>query len=212
MNRRTEVKLIEVVVAIVALTLLISLAIPPINQRVKLIRCRNNFREFSAASRQWLTDNNDKMPWHVSITNGGAMEAVATGNVALVFEVMSNELNYPIYPSRAFCPADKRRVMATTFTNGFSNSNVSYFVTMDATESDPNMLALGDDHLAIDSAPVKPGILTLWTNSSVAWTAERHKKKGNVGLMDGSAWSCNDTQLLGLVRAASVPTNRLVFP
>jgi len=208
MNRRTGVKLTEIGIVVVILTLLIAITIPPINQRVKLIKCRNNLREFSAAWRPWLIDNNDKMPWHVSAANGGAMEAVALGNVAFVFEVMSNELSSP---KALICPADKRRVMATNFA-GLANSNTSYFVTMDAAESDIFMLVLGDDHVAVDAVPVNPGILTLWTNSPVAWTAERHKQKGNVELMDGSARSYSDTQLAALVRAAMVPTNRLVFP
>jgi hypothetical protein len=202
------VKLTEVGVVVVLLALLLAISIPPINQKVKLIKCRNNFREFSAAWRPWLADNNDKMPWHVSVTNGGAMEAVTLGDVAFVFEVMSNELRSP---KVLLCPADRRRSLATNFA-GLNNSNVSYFVTLDATESNPFLLALGDDHLAVDSTPVKPGVLLLWTNSPVAWTAERHKQKGNVGLMDGSAWSCSDTQLAALIRAALVPTNRLVFP
>ncbi|MFO1513268.1 MAG: type II secretion system protein [Verrucomicrobiota bacterium] len=208
MSRQSNMRLTEVVVVVLVLALLIALAIPPISQKVKLLKCRNNLREFSAAWRPWLTDNDDKMPWHVSVTNGGAMEAVALGNVAFVFEVMSNELSSP---KVLCCPADKRRIMATNFAS-MANSNISYFVTMDATETNPNMLALGDDHLVVDSVPVKTGILTLWTNSPVGWTAERHKKKGNVELMDGSVWSCSDTQLISHVRGAIVPTNRLVFP
>ena len=148
------------------------------------------------------------MPWHVSVTNGGAMEAVASGNVALGFEVMSNYLNTP---SRVYCPADQHRIKATTFAN-LANSNISYFIGIDATEESPLMFALGDGHLAIDAVPVKPGILLLWTNSPVTWTRERHKKQGNVALMDGSAQSYSDKQLTEILHSTGVLTNRLALP
>jgi hypothetical protein len=208
MNRKRRVTLTELAVVVALLVLLIALGIPQLNRSVKGIACRSNLKDFAAATRLWEADNNDKLPWQVSVTNGGAMEAVASGNVAMVFEVMSNCL---VKPSHVYCPADKRRVVATTFAN-LANSNVSYFIGIDGKEDSPYMLALGDDHLAVDGVPVRPGILPLWTNSQVTWTRERHRNQGNVGLMDGSALNYNDTELAKLLRSTGVTTNRLALP
>ncbi len=61
------------------------------------------------------------------------MERAATGNVAAVFPVMSNELNTP---KILFCPEDKIRTQATMFTaTQPGNSNISYFVNLDAVDS-----------------------------------------------------------------------------
>lgn len=168
----------------------------------------------------------------VSVTNGGAMEAVMAGNVAAVFRVMSNELSTP---QILVCPGDKRRIQATTFSESaaadrnfpgvyFSNSsNTSYFVYLDSNPSTPQMLLVGDDNLlvggkatragvAINGAPVMPGILSLWTNLPVAWSPERHEKIGNIGLADGSVQGFSSSRLVEALRNTGAATNRLAFP
>jgi prepilin-type processing-associated H-X9-DG protein len=145
---------------------------------------------------------------------------------------MSNELSTP---KILFCPEDKRRIQATTFaktvpTSGinegvcFSNSsNASYFVHLDSDSSTPQMLLLGDDNLliggkatidgvAIKGIPVKSGVLSLWTNTPVAWSDERHKKKGNIGLADGSVQEFTSSRLAEALHNTGVATNRLAFP
>jgi len=185
------------------------------------ITCTNNLKQIGLAYRQWAIDHSDQFPMEVSVTNGGAMEAVISGNVALVFQVMSNELNTP---KILLCPADqKTRRPATSFAPGFGNSNVNYFLTLDANASTPQMFLSGDDNLliggeargygvAVKGAPVKPGLLSLWTNTPVAWSEDRHKKQGNVGLADGSVLGFSSGRLAEGLRNTGVATNRLVFP
>ena len=103
--------------------------------------------------RLWEGDNNDKYPMAVSVTNGGAMELVATGNVAACFQVMSNELSTP---KILICPEDTHRDSCNQFCQGFNNSNISYFVGLDVTnETNPQMFLSGDDNFAIGGIPVK---------------------------------------------------------
>ena len=78
----------------------------------KTINCINNLKQVDLAFRQWANDHNGKLPTEVSVTTGGAMEAMAAGDVAAVFQVMSNELSTP---KILFCPADKRKIQAVTF-------------------------------------------------------------------------------------------------
>jgi prepilin-type processing-associated H-X9-DG protein len=108
--------------------------------------------------------------------------------------------------------------MAATNFKDLSNANISYFLSLDAVERYPQMILDGDDNLAVDGVRVKPGILNLWPNSSIAWTKERHRFNGNIGLADGSVVQVT---IAGLNRAIAditngVPTNnvpnRWVFP
>ena len=92
----------------------------------------------------------------VSVTNGGAMELVATGNVAACFQVMSNELSTP---KILLCPEDTHRTYATNFSTGFSGANISYFVNPDAAEAYPQMIMLGDDNLLVDGQAHSAGNL-----------------------------------------------------
>jgi hypothetical protein len=141
----------------------------------------------------------------VSVTNGGAMELVAIGNVAACFQVMSNELSTP---KILLCPEDTHRTYATNFSTGFSGANISYFLNPDAVETYPQMILDGDDNLLVDGKPVQPGIL-LWTNQTIAWTKDRHHGVGNIGMADGSAMQVTSGSLNSAVVSSTngVPAN-----
>src|SRR5208283_2838617 len=108
-----------------------------------------------------------KFPMQTSVTNGGTMELTGGRSAWIDFAVISNELSTPII---LVCPADKSRLCSTNFAVGFNNANVSYFVGLDASESQPAMFLSGDENFDIDDIPVKSGLLELSTNRSVAWT------------------------------------------
>jgi prepilin-type processing-associated H-X9-DG protein len=120
----------------------------------------------------------------VVLTNSETMKLVTNGNAYLLWQTMSNELSTP---KILHCPDDKQRTNAMSFSQGFSDANISYFFSLDAVETYPQMILDGDDNLAVDGARVKPGILILGTNRTIAWTKERHKGAGNIGMADGSA-------------------------
>jgi prepilin-type processing-associated H-X9-DG protein len=150
------------------------------------------------------------------VTNGGAIELIATGNVAACFQVMSNELSTP---KILLCPEDTKHIAATNFSTGFSGANISYFVNSDAAEIYPQMILDGDDNLLVDGKRAQSGILNLWTNSSVAWTKDRHHGAGNIGMADGSAqqetsegFQQANREALNSALAPGSATNRLLIP
>ena len=134
------------------------------------------------------------------------MESVATGNVAACFQVMSNELSTP---KILHCPEDTHRTYATNFSIGFSDANISYFLSLDAAEMYPQMILDGDDNLLVDGKPVQPGILNFRTGSTIAWTKDRHHGVGNIGMADGSAQQTASESLNSAFSSCTngVPTN-----
>ena len=150
------------------------------------------------------------------VTNGDTMELIATGNVAACFQVMSNELSTP---KILHCPEDTKRIAATNFLTSFSGANISYFVNPDAAENYPQMILDGDDNLLVDGKPVKPGILNLWTNTTIAWAKDRHHGNGNIGMADGSAQQVTsegfqraNREALNSALTPGSATNRLLIP
>ncbi len=229
-NRNDGFTLVELMISIVGLVVLALLLLPAHHKPVsaKRITCTNSLRQIGLCYRQWAIDNGDRFPMAVSVTNGGALEAVASGNLTLVFQVMSNELNTP---KILFCPTDQRRVPATTFANLTvkgavpfqGNANLSYFVGLDAEFDAPQMFLSGDDNLLVggpnrgdgvasQGTPVQPGILPLWTNTPAAWSDKRHGKSGNVGLADGSVQGFSSSKLADALRNTGAATNRLAVP
>jgi hypothetical protein len=173
------------------------------------VQCVNNLKQIGLAYRIWEGDNGDKMPMQVPAKNGGAMEPAALGNVARIFQVMSNELSTPRV---LICPADADRFAAKDFTAGFDNSHVSYFAGLDASDAQPAMFLSGDDNFAIDGVPVKSGLLLLATNAPVGWTAARHINQGNIGRADGSVMTTSSSSLRQMLVQTGVATNRLAIP
>ena len=94
--------------------------------------------------------------------------------------VMSNELGTPFILA---CLSDSRQP-ATNFAT-LANSNISYFIGLDAVEAMPELPLAGDRFLSIGRAPASK-ILTIQTNDVAAWTGKNHQGYGNVALADGS--------------------------
>ena len=165
-QRNHALTLVEVLVVIAVLAVVAAVFLPmlaAINRKSSRVDCVNCLKQIGLAYRIWAGDNNDKYPMQVSVTNGGAMELIATGNVAACFQVMSNELGTP---KILICPADTDRIAATNFTSDFNNSKISYFVGLNANTNSQQVFLSGDDNFAIDGVPVKSGLLEFSTNVS----------------------------------------------
>jgi len=230
----TWVELLVVIGMMALLAALLLPALAAAHKKDGRIGCVANLKEIGTAFRTGEEAEGGKLPMQVVLTNSETMKLVANGTAYLLWQTMSNELGRPkeFYtpyqatvtfnsdgtlgtpkdsapgtpgtPKVLYCPDDKRRKAATTFSQGFSDANISYFFSLDVAESYPQMILDGDDNLMVNGMQVKPGILNLWTNSTVAWTKERHHFNGNIGLADGSVMQVT---IAGLNRAIADSTN-----
>jgi prepilin-type processing-associated H-X9-DG protein len=215
--------LFEVLIVVAVLMLLLALLLPNMARpkyRAQRISCVNDLKQVGLAFRVWEGDNNDKYPMQVSITNGGTMELVSSGGVFPHFQVMSNEINDPRI---LFCPeeSNRTRTRADTFdlipslagqVPFTGNSNVSYFVGVDAQDSIPQALLAGDDHFTVNGSATKLGLLNLFVTNRVQWVKPRHQGFGNVAFADGSVQSFDDRELSQAIALTGLTTNRLAMP
>jgi hypothetical protein len=105
------------------------------------------------------------------------------------------------------CPADTRQP-AANLSNALSNSNLSYFLGLDAADTNPQMFLMGDRNLTNGPLPSNR-ILLLNTNLPIGWTGEMHRFQGNIGLADGSVQQFSNGRLS---EAAGSSPQRLAFP
>lgn len=203
-----ELLVVLAVIAMLGALILPSMMRPPHDGSIR-VQCVNNLKQAGLAFRIWEGDYNDLYPQAVSRTNGGAMEYQSGSTAFHHFQVMSNELSTP---KVLICPqeTDEARLVATNF-DFFCNSNVSYFAGLDASETNPAMILLGD-HNITDGTPLKNGVVALTTNKPARWTAEVHNKVGNVCLADGSVQQDSTTGLQDQLANTGVATNRLLMP
>ena len=207
-NALTRVDVLVVIGAFMLLGLCLAPALARARAKAQRIGCVCNLKQIGLSFKLWAGDHSDNYPTPVAMTNGGTMELAASGSVFPHFQVLSNELNTPRV---LLCPADKSRTPATNFVH-LSNAHISYFIGLDAGESNPQMFLAGDSNLEIDGRPVPSGILNLWTNSAIGWTAERHVRCGNVVLGDGSTQQYSSPKLREQLANTGVATNRLAIP
>jgi prepilin-type N-terminal cleavage/methylation domain-containing protein len=229
LKQKMAFTLIELLVVIAIIAILAAMLLPALaaaKRKAQRISCVNNLKEDSLAFRIWEGDNGDKYPQAVSTTQGGAQETVqhqgTAGSyaygVANVLCVMSNELSTPKILN---CPSDSRNISlvvpATNFNeilttagttttipkaDGTSVQLISYFVSGDAVESNPQMLLCGDYNIgtcvgttaAVTNfanggswSPTGTGGATVPGGSIWGWTGTTgHLKVGNVAITDGS--------------------------
>ncbi len=227
LKQKKAFTLIELLVVIAIIAILAAMLLPALaaaKRKAQRISCVNNLKEDSLAFRIWEGDNGDKYPQAVSTAMGGVQQEVYQNNTtpttpaanyswgaANVFCVMSNELSTPKILS---CPSDSRggAYIATNFSQlaagivptatAASIQGISYFVSGDANEGNPQMLLCGDYNIrpTTGSTPANTnfaggGYYTPGGASSGlspvggiwGWTGTTgHLKAGNVAITDGS--------------------------
>jgi prepilin-type N-terminal cleavage/methylation domain-containing protein len=216
--------LVELLVVVAIVGILAAILLPALSRakaRSLRISCVCNLKQVGVAFRIWALDHNDRYPMQVSITNGGTMELIGSPMVFASFAVMSNELSTP---KVLFCPSDRdrSRTVATDFPGMpggsskpilfGSDTNLSYFAGVDATDILPQMFLTGDDNLAIDGIPQKSRLVTVRNDTVLSWTKERHVYQGNIGLSDGSVQQFSAARLRDSVAYTGMVTNRLALP
>jgi prepilin-type processing-associated H-X9-DG protein len=206
-----------VLLAGVFFTLIYSM-VPPNRHRAEQINCISNLKQISLPNRIWDGDNRAtyrtwegesgliRHAWEVAMKTNADTVGLNSGQVAWI-NVMRPSSN--TFSSLKFlqCPADKET--PTTTNAAGLNIRMSYFLNLDANEEYPQEILAGDDNLAADNVPVKPGILDLSSNVSVSWAPGRHGRVNNIGLADGSVEGQSSS---GLQNAIQYSTNGTPFP
>ncbi len=136
------------------------------------------------------------------------MEIAASGLVFPHFAVMSNELSTPKFLR---CPADTSRIYATNFGSAFSDTNISYFVNIDAVEGAQSNLLSGDRNLTNKALPGRP-LVYVTKDTPLGWTGEIHSERGNLGFVDGSVYQFTNLRAREVPITARGVTNRLALP
>lgn len=192
--------LVELLVVIAIIGLLAALLLPALTDSklaAKRVLCENNLRQMGLAFQLFAHDHNSRFPMQVSTADGGALEFVQNGYLVNgqfffsyhIFQTISNEL---VAPDLLICPADTR-LPAAKFSQ-LQNTNISYFVDVNADYFKPMSILAGDRNVASNSFS-HPSILHDGGGVHLYWTRELHGFKGNVLFADGHVERWNDREL-----------------
>jgi len=203
--------LIEVIVVIAVIAVLIGIVLPwwANSRRPSTgMACSNHLKQVGVAAHIFANDNDDRFPWQISTNTGGSHEYQPAPNSAFRhFQVMSNELSTPII---LLCPQDRKRAYAMNWVAGFDNRNVSYFVGLNASESNANSILSGDRYLTASRLPIN-GFLELTAKDTIGWTKKYHNYEGSILFGDGSLQHLDSPGLQKALRDSGVATNRFAI-
>ncbi|PYK98156.1 MAG: hypothetical protein DME19_13595 [Verrucomicrobia bacterium] len=207
LNKGLTILEVSAILAILTvLAFLILAALSGAKRVAKGMSCTNNLKQIGLAVRIFANDHRDYFPMEISLKEGGTKEFAEFGLVVPHYLVMTTELSTP---QVLVCPADKRTA-APDF-NELRDGNISYFVGLDAKETNSHSLFSGDRNVD-DGSALNKRMMLVGSNQPLKWTKKIHQNYGNVLTSDGSVQQAIPSRLSDLLRDSGVATNRLAIP
>jgi len=209
-NERQALTLLEVVIVVATILVAVSLLLPFLARSKTTathVSCSNNLKQIGLAFRIFSTDSTDNFPMQVSTNRGGSGEFGLPSEVFRHFQALSNELGTPII---LVCPQD-RRIGAPGFDH-LANSNISYFVGLNAQAARPDVMLSGDSNLTTNEVAIHSGLFPITTQTRIAFTRERHAANGNICMGDGSVNSLSGWNQRKVFPNTNSFTNWLAVP
>jgi hypothetical protein len=173
----------------------------------KRLGCTSQMRQIGLAFRTWGLDKDGRFPTSVSVTNEGARELAAAGDVSFIFKVMSNELSTT---KILVCPNDANRTAATNFV-ALANTNLSYFVNVDAVETNWTVVLAGDRNLT-NRRSANSRFVSVSGATTLGWDKALHHECGNLLHADGRVDVLTNGRATISPDTNSAAVNRLAMP
>jgi len=199
-RRHGAFTLVEMLMVIAIIAILISTLLPALQgakAKAQRIQCVSNLKQVGLGFHLFAHEHDSKFPMGVSTNNGGTLEYVIYSRYATAgfylqyrhFQALSNDLSNPHV---LVCPTDTNRLNPPDFFASLANSNISYFVGVNADYNQPSSILAGDRNIT-SSVLRSSGVIRLLNGNSVQWTSSQHHYKGNMLFGDGHVDQLNNT-------------------
>lgn len=202
--------LVELLLVVVVLAVLAVVLLRPMKgwRHAGNTACINNLAQVGRAFALWSIEHADQYPMSVPSTNGGTMEFTAEGNAWRHFQPIADYAG-DLRVKVLICPSDNRKP-ATGWAD-LGNTNLSYFIGLDANRRRPQMLLTGDPNITNGLTPLHT-VLNLVPDQPAGYAGRLHGLMGNLGLADGSVQGFSTLSLRRWLASTGDLTNRIALP
>lgn len=215
-NRNPGFTLIEAIMATIFIALFAFLLLPAMAKQKassKRMECVSNLKKIGLSFRVG-SYNDGSFPMTSSDPGGTLANANSPFSAWRHFQAISNELEALSKDQSGVttlvCPSDTRKAAVSWST--LRNTNISYFVCLQAAEIYPKTLLAGDRNITNGLFPTN-GFLDLKTNLPAGWTRSMHRSQGNAVLGDGSVQQLTNERLTEQIRHSGIDeTLRIALP
>ena len=202
----TLLELMVVIAAVILIFVMLLSGLIRWKHKAAQIDCVTNLKTIGMAFRVFAHDHEGLFPMKTPSTMGGASEYATMPDSAFrQFQSLSNDLGRT---GLIICPNDNR--FAANTWSQMGNSNSSYFVGLDAAETNQSSFLCGDRNLVSSSRLV----INLSVEKDVKWHPEQglHGNQGNVAFGDGHVEKLDSSLLKRAMQNYGNETNRLAVP
>lgn len=175
--------LVEVIVISLVLVALAGLVLPKLRRpRVNhgYVRCINNLKQIGLAFQMYADDHGGKYPMALPKAQGGTADAIGTTHVFLHFQAISNYLSDT---KVLVCRCDTKRMRAASNWAELRNSDIDYWVGVDAQLSNSASLVAGEKFIQTHAFSTN-NLMVLRPYTQVYWSNSPIVDYGNVVFAD----------------------------
>jgi hypothetical protein len=230
----TELMVIVGVIAVIATVVLARMAQE--RDTARRISCIGNLYQIKTGFLLWRGDLDGANPFRFLANPTNALPGLSpfsANNPAELWKLLQVAANDLSSQRILVCPSDVARRPADSFltagvpgefahTNGRLNA-LSYFLSIDADESNPQMVTAGDRYLTTDPETTRErntrflfGQQDLGSESptakSVRWISSVHNGGGNASFMAGSSQRLTTEKLRQALKDQNLDANRIWLP
>ena len=142
--------------------------------------CSSNNKQLALSLKMYSYDGYQGSPWGDPATRG-SMKLTNSGMVTPHYRAMSDEIGDV---TKLTCPGDIRQIAKSW--SALNDSNISYFINFDSSETLPRRVAFGDRRFNSTVTPATNNLLILNTNATYQWESGIHQGHGTLSYGDGS--------------------------
>lgn len=193
-------------IAAIIVTLLLIGVMTNIKRKTSYVSCKTRLSIIGNEFMCYSYNHNGKYPMQISTNEGGTKEIIWNSSNVHASFIVPEYLKYN--PKYLVCPKDSRKASAEWKTT--SNTNISYYIVLDAMPVGKYTMLAGDRNIKYKDKYIRNTIFTNNKKSNITWedTVGLHGNTGNILFTDMHVGPLNEVHIVQFVTNEALVNNK----